>query len=206
MNNLKKFLILLCFLFSYTVSGLDSEKAKSFVIDIGNQAIKILKIPVDDKQKRKNELQNLLQEKFDMQLISKVILGSKITKSATSDQLNKFSKAFELHIVKIYSSQLGTYKGQVFTVNNTEIKKKDAFVYSTIESPDYPTTNIVWRLRERGSIPKVIDMQVEGVSLLRTKKNDFAMILDQIGLDGLISKLDQMNQISDLKIPGDNNR
>ena len=203
MNNLKKFLILLCFLFSYSVSGLDSEKAKSFVIDIGNQAIKILKIPVDDKQKRKNELQNLLQEKFDMKLISKVILGSKVTKSATSDQLNKFSKAFELHIVKIYSSQLGTYKGQVFTVNNTEIKKKDAFVYSTIESPDYPTTNIVWRLRERGSIPKVIDMQVEGVSLLRTKKNDFAMILDQIGLDGLISKLDQMNQISDLKIPGE---
>ena len=203
MNNLKNFLILLCFLFSYTVSGLDSEKAKSFVIDIGNQAIKILKIPVDDKQKRKNELQNLLQEKFDMQLISKVILGSKVTKSATSDQLNKFSKAFELHIVKIYSSQLGTYKGQVFTVNNTEIKKKDAFVYSTIESPDYPTTNIVWRLRERESIPKVIDMQVEGVSLLRTKKNDFAMILDQIGLDGLISKLDQMNQISDLKIPGE---
>ena len=203
MNNLKKFLILLCFLFSYSVSGLDSEKAKSFVIDIGNQAIKILKIPVDDKQKRKNELQNLLQEKFDMQLISKVILGSKVTKSATSDQLNKFSKAFELHIVKIYSSQLGTYKGQIFTVNNTEIKKKDAFVYSTIESPDYPTTNIVWRLRERESIPKVIDMQVEGVSLLRTKKNDFAMILDQIGLDGLISKLDQMNQISDLKIPGE---
>ena len=203
MNNLKKFLILLCFLFSYTVSGLDSEKAKSFVIDIGNQAIKILKIPVDDKQKRKNELQNLLQEKFDMQLISKVILGNKVTKSATSDQLNKFSKAFELHIVKIYSSQLGTYKGQVFTVNNTEIKKKDAFVYSTIESPDYPTTNIVWRLRERDSIPKVIDMQVEGVSLLRTKKNDFAMILDQIGLDGLISKLEQMNQISDLKIPGE---
>ena len=57
-------------------------------------------------------------------------------------------------------------------MNNTEIKKKDAFVYSTIESPDYPTTNIVWRLRERESIPKVIDMQVEGVSLLRTKKND----------------------------------
>ena len=179
MNNLKNFLILLCFLFSYTVSGLDSEEAKSFVIDIGNQAIKILKIPVDDKQKRKNELQNLLQEKFDMKLISKVILGSKVTKSATSDQLNKFSKAFELHIVKIYSSQLGTYKGQVFTVNNTEIKKKDAFVYSTIESPDYPTTNIVWRLRERGSIPKVIDMQVEGVSLLRTKKNDFKIFFDR---------------------------
>ena len=32
-------------------------------------------------------------------------------------------------------------------------------------------------------------MQVEGVSLLRTKKNDFAMILNQIGLESLIEKL-----------------
>ena len=183
--------------------SLDSEKAKSFVVDIGNQAIKILKIPVDDKQKRKNELQNLLQQKFDMKLISKVILGGKVTKSASVEQLNKFSEVFELHIVRLYSSQLGTYKGQVFSINNTEIKKKDAFVYSTIESGDYPKINIVWRIREREGTPKVIDMQVEGVSLLRTKKNDFAMILDQIGLDGLINKLDQMNQISDLKIPGE---
>ncbi len=203
MKFLVKFFVLAIFLFSNNLMSLDSKTAKSFVIDIGNEAIKILKIPVDDKQKRQNELQNLLQEKFDMKLISKVILGNKITKDLSEEKLSKFSKVFELHIVKIYSSQLGTYKGQVFNVKNTDIKKKDAFVYSTIESPDYPITNIVWRIRERNKVPKVIDMQVEGVSLLRTKKNDFAMILEQIGLDGLIDKLDQMNKISDLKIPGE---
>ena len=203
MKFLVKFFVLAVFLFSNNLMSLDSKTAKSFVIDIGNEAIKILKIPVDDKQKRQNELQNLLQEKFDMKLISKVILGNKITKDLSEEKLSKFSKVFELHIVKIYSSQLGTYKGQVFNVKNTDIKKKDAFVYSTIESPDYPITNIVWRIRERNKVPKVIDMQVEGVSLLRTKKNDFAMILEQIGLDGLIDKLDQMNKISDLKIPGE---
>ena len=203
MKFLVKFFVLAVFLFSNNLMSLDSKTAKSFVIDIGNEAIKILKIPVDDKQKRQNQLQNLLQEKFDMKLISKVILGNKITKDLSEEKLSKFSKVFELHIVKIYSSQLGTYKGQVFNVKNTDIKKKDAFVYSTIESPDYPITNIVWRIRERNKVPKVIDMQVEGVSLLRTKKNDFAMILEQIGLDGLIDKLDQMNKISDLKIPGE---
>ena len=199
---IKSFFIFFLF-FSNPAFSLDAEKAKNFVVDIGNQAIKILKIPVDDKEKRKNELRNLLQEKFDMELISKVILGGNVVKNSSSAQLKKFAEIFELHIVKIYSSQLGTYKGQVFEINNTEIKKKDAFVYSTITSPDYPTTNIVWRIRERNTVPKVIDMQVEGVSLLRTKKNDFAMILDQIGLDGLIDKLDQMNKISDLKIPGE---
>ena len=199
---IKSFFIFFLF-FSNPAFSLDAEKAKNFVVDIGNQAIKILKIPVDDKEKRKNELRNLLQEKFDMELISKVILGGNVVKNSSSAQLKKFAEIFELHIVKIYSSQLGTYKGQVFEINNTEIKKKDAFVYSTITSPDYPTTNIVWRIRERNTVPKVIDMQVEGVSLLRTKKNDFAMILNQVGLEGLIEKLDEMNKISDLKIPGE---
>ena len=203
MNFLIKYIFLFFLFLSSSAFSLDTEKAKSFVIEIGNQAIKILKIPVDDKEKRKNELRNLLQEKFDMELISKVILGGPVVKGASDEQLKRFSEIFEIHIVQIYSSQLGTYKGQVFEVNNTEIKNKDAFVYSTITSPDYPTTNIVWRIRERNNIPKVIDMQVEGVSLLRTKKNDFAMILNQIGLKGLIEKLDEMNKNSDLKIPGE---
>ena len=136
-----------------------------------------------------------------MELISKVILGGPVVKGASDEQLKYFSEIFEIHIVQIYSSQLGTYKGQVFEVNNTEVKNKDAFVYSTITSPDYPTTNIVWRIRERDNIPKVIDMQVEGVSLLLTKKNDFEMILNQICLNGLIENLDEMNKNSDLKIP-----
>ena len=203
MNFLIKYIFLFFLFLSNSAFSLDTEKAKSFVVEIGNQAIKILKIPVDDKEKRKNELRNLLQEKFDMELISKVILGGPVVKGASDEQLKRFSEIFEIHIVQIYSSQLGTYNGQVFDVNNTEIKNKDAFVYSTITSPDYPTTNIVWRIRERNDIPKVIDMQVEGVSLLRTKKNDFAMILNQIGLKGLIEKLDEMNKNSDLKIPGE---
>ena len=78
---------------------------------------------------------------------------------------------------------------------------EDSYVEGTRQ--DLAREQMVETIRSSLIIPKVIDMQVEGVSLLRTKKNDFAMILDQIGLDGLINKLDQMNQISDLKIPGE---
>tara|TARA_B100000963_G_C22636117_1_gene677732 strand:- start:108 stop:716 length:609 start_codon:yes stop_codon:yes gene_type:complete len=195
--------ILYFIIFTSNALAVDENEAEEFIIGIGNQAIKILKIPVDDKQKRKNELQALLKEKFDMQLISKVIIGKEITSKSSDSQLKKFAEVFELHIVNVYSSQLGTYKGQTFSVNKTELRKKDAFVYTTIESPDYPTTNIVWRVRKRGDIPKVIDMQVEGVSLLRTKRMDFANTLNSYGLDALISKLEDMNKMPDLKIPGE---
>ena len=203
---MKKIGIILTFIFSFVlnnVNAISENEANNFIVDIGNQAIKILKIPVDDKEKRKQELQSLLQEKFAMPFIAKIILGKEINKTISEEKFKKFANIFEVHIVNVYSSQLGTYKGQKFTVKNTEIKKKDAFVYSTIASPDYPTTNIVWRVRDLGKGLKVIDMQVEGVSLLRTKRNDFKMVLDSQGIDGLIIALETMNQLPDLKIPGE---
>lgn len=203
---MKKIGIILTFIFSFVLNNanaISENEANNFIVDIGNQAIKILKIPVDDKEKRKQELQNLLQEKFAMPFIAKIILGKEINKTISEEKFKKFANIFEVHIVNVYSSQLGTYKGQKFTVKNTEIKKKDAFVYSTIASPDYPTTNIVWRVRDLGKGLKVIDMQVEGVSLLRTKRNDFKMVLDSQGIDGLIMALETMNQLPDLKIPGE---
>ena len=203
---MKKIGIILTFIFSFVLNNanaISENEANNFIVDIGNQAIKILKIPVDDKEKRKQELQNLLKEKFAMPFIAKIILGKEINKTISEEKFKKFANIFEVHIVNVYSSQLGTYKGQKFTVKNTEIKKKDAFVYSTIASPDYPTTNIVWRVRDLGKGLKVIDMQVEGVSLLRTKRNDFKMVLDSQGIDGLIMALETMNQLPDLKIPGE---
>ena len=203
---MKKIGIVLTFIFSFVLNNanaISENEANNFIVDIGNQAIKILKIPVDDKEKRKQELQSLLQEKFAMPFIAKIILGKEINKTISEEKFKKFANIFEVHIVNVYSSQLGTYKGQKFTVKNTEIKKKDAFVYSTIASPDYPTTNIVWRVRDLSKGLKVIDMQVEGVSLLRTKRNDFKMVLDSQGIDGLIMALETMNQLPDLKIPGE---
>ena len=73
------FTFLMCLLINNTLAITEND-ANQFVVDIGNQAIKILKIPVDDKEKRKKELQNLLQEKFDMPFIARIILGKEVFK------------------------------------------------------------------------------------------------------------------------------
>ena len=201
-----KYFIIILSLFVFTqknVFAINEEDATFFVEDIGNQAIKILKIPVDDKEKRKVELQTLLEDKFAMPFIAKLILGKKTFKNISKEKFDSYSQAFKLHIVNIYSSQLGTYNGQKFTVKSTEIKKKDAFVNSTIAAADLPTINILWRVREFQTGLKVIDIALEGVSLLRTKRNDFTAILESQGIDGLIITLNSMNQMPDLKIPGE---
>ena len=93
------FTFFICFLINSALAITEND-ANQFVVDIGNQAIKILKIPVDDKEKRKNELQNLLQEKFDMPFIARIILGREVFKNTSEEKFKKFSDIFEIHIVK----------------------------------------------------------------------------------------------------------
>ena len=47
----------------------------------------------------------------------------------SKEKFESDSQAFKLHIVNIYSSQLGTYNGQKFTVKNTEVKKKPTILF-----------------------------------------------------------------------------
>jgi hypothetical protein len=78
----------LFFFLQKTVFAINEKDATFFVEDIGTQAIKILKIPVDDKEKRKTELQTLLEEKFAMPFIAKLILGKKHLKVFQKKSLN----------------------------------------------------------------------------------------------------------------------
>ncbi len=199
-----KILILNFFILISSIAySIESNDARSFIEGIGNQAIKILKIPVDDRNKRNEEFRDLLQKKFDMNLISKAILGKEILKQASEEQISVFAKTLEEHIVRVYTSQLGVYKGQVFKINETVVKKNDAFVYTSIDTGDTPSYNIVWRVRDKEDKLKVIDIAVEGVSLLRTKRADFKMLVDTLGLDGLIRRLKEMNSSPSLKTPGE---
>ena len=60
--------------------------------------------------------------------------------------------------------------------------KKDTIVSSHIEHETAPPLRIDWRLRDRGEGTKIIDIAIEGVSLLATKRADFGASIKKGGL------------------------
>ena len=73
------------------------------------------------------------------------------------------------------------------------INKKDTIVSSHIEHESAPPLRIDWRLRDRGEGPRVIDIAIEGVSLLATKRADFSSTIKNGGLHTLIFDLEENN-------------
>jgi phospholipid transport system substrate-binding protein len=196
MNKLLKniFIILsiLCFILKPSYS-IDEEEAIKYIENVGQQAINILKTPIENLEKRELLFEKMLNNNFDKKLIHRAVLG-KASKGASKEQLKRFGNAFDTHIVKVYASQLGVYSNQLFIIDKAYKKgKKDTIVSSHIEHETAPPLRIDWRLRDRGKGSKIIDIAIEGVSLLATKRADFGASIKKGGLHALIIDLETKN-------------
>jgi len=176
--------------YSYAI---DENIAVKYIENVGQQAINILKTPIEDLQTRELLFEKMLNNHFDRKLIHRAVLG-KASKGASESELIRFGKAFDKHIVKVYASQLGVYSNQLFIIDKAFKKgKKDTIVSSHIEHETAPPLRIDWRLRDRGEGTKIIDIAIEGVSLLATKRADFGASIKKGGLHSLIIDLETKN-------------
>tara|TARA_B100000029_G_scaffold465903_1_gene500911 strand:- start:284 stop:892 length:609 start_codon:yes stop_codon:yes gene_type:complete len=194
-KNLLKLPIFILFLnFSVPFAlAIEEKEAISYIEQIGQQAIDILKTPIEDIATREILFQNMWNSRFDKKLIHRAVLG-KAGRGATEAELTRFGKAFDKHIIKIYASQLGVYSDQLFLVDKAMKRdNRDIIVLSHIEHATAPPLRIDWRLRNRGEGPRVIDIAIEGVSLLATKRADFSSTIKNGGLQALIFDLEEKN-------------
>ena len=176
--------------YSYAI---DKNVAVKYIENVGQQAINILKTPIEDLQTRELLFEKMLNNHFDKKLIHRAVLG-KASKGASESELIRFGKAFDKHIIKVYASQLGVYSNQLFIIDKAFKKgKKDTIVSSHIEHETAPPLRIDWRLRDRGEGTKIIDIAIEGVSLLATKRADFGASIKKGGLHSLIIDLETKN-------------
>ena len=192
---IKNIFVCLCVLFciSKYSYAIDENAAIKYIEQVGQQAINILKTPIEDLQTRELLFEKMLNNNFDKKLIHRAVLG-KASKGASKDQLLRFGKAFDKHIVKVYASQLGVYSNQLFIIDKAFKKgKKDTIVSTHIEHETAPPLRIDWRLRDRGEGIKIIDIAIEGVSLLATKRADFGASIKKGGLHSLIIDLETKN-------------
>jgi phospholipid transport system substrate-binding protein len=173
--------------------AINESEAVKYIENVGQQAINILKTPIENLDKRELLFEKMLNNNFDKKLIHRAVLG-KAARGASKEQLVRFGKAFDKHIVKVYASQLGVYSNQLFIIDKAYKKgKKDTIVSSHIEHETAPPLRIDWRLRNRGEGTKIIDIAIEGVSLLATKRADFGASIKKGGLHALIIDLENKN-------------
>ncbi|MFP6759588.1 MAG: ABC transporter substrate-binding protein [Alphaproteobacteria bacterium] len=176
------------------------DGASAFVKSLVDAAILVLKIPVEEQARRERALRDLLIENFDLPLITRLVVG-RYWRKANDAQKEAFMMVFEQHIVQVYTSQLGVYSDQRFEMRNVNARTdKDTIVGTEIMRQSDPPLRLDWLVRETNGSYKIIDIAAEGVSMMTTKRSEFSSVIAREGIDGLIDRLEQLNQSGAIEI------
>jgi len=119
-----------------------------------------------------------------------------LRKSTDEDTLKIYQKSFEGYFLKSLTSRLTDYSSNNFEVIEAEVKSSNYTIVRSkiVASENKPEIKIDWRIYTKNpDKPLIRDLIVEGLSLARTQKEEFASILNSNNNDIniLISKLEE---------------
>ncbi|MEX2617644.1 MAG: ABC transporter substrate-binding protein [Alphaproteobacteria bacterium] len=171
------------------LAGAASADESAFIQTLANRAIEVLADRSVTLEQREERFRSLLQDGFAMRKIGRFVVG-RYWKDMTPDQQAEYQKLFAAWVLNTYSARLGGYSGQKFVIDGTaEAGQQDRYVRTRIVQPDAPPLRCDWRVRKFDGDYRVIDVVVEGISMLSTQRSEFAAVLRQHGADGLIEAL-----------------
>lgn len=171
----------------------DQKEAAAFLQDLGEEAIAVLADKEQPLQAREETVEGLLREHLELETMGRFVLGPEWRK-ASADQREAYVELFSEFVVRTYSRRLGGYGGQQFEVTGTsQAGKSDALVVTAITSGDgSPPVKAGWRVKtaSNGKL-KIVDVIVEGVSMLQTQRSEFDSVVRRSGLEGLMTLLQE---------------
>ena len=186
------YVLFLCCSFNFTVLASNFAEEENFVTSFADSAISILSSESLSDAERTSSFTELVMSSIDLNLISKFVL-SKAWKNASDEQKEEYLIAFKDYFVNSYANKLDQYTGEKVDVIGSQEAGKYVIVESNIirEGTDTLKINLKWRLLNKDNQIKIIDLNIEGISLVIAQREEFQSFLanNDYNLDKLIEKI-----------------
>lgn len=169
----------------------DTAEASAFITRLGSKAVEIMKSKTSTTfTEREAQFKLLLEEGFHLKTISRFVIG-KYWKEASDEQKAAYDAVFVDFITRVYAARFDSYSGETFEVAQTvKDSSGDEWVRTKINRLDGGQPIAVdYRVRQFDGVFKVVDVVVEGISMLNTHRVEFASVVNKRGMDGLIAEL-----------------
>ena len=176
--NFKKILIIFS-LYIFSLNNVHSLEPDIFVQSTVNRASQILSENIS-KEEKINKLKVVAKETVDIKGVGFYSLGT-ARKTLTDNQKKKYSKLFESYFLKSFSSRLAEYTNPKIEVNGKKVLNNNYTIVNSllVGTNERPEVKIDWRIYTKNpDNPLIRDLIIEGLSLARTQKEEFASILN----------------------------
>ena len=166
-------------IFLFNFNNAYSISPDVFIQSTVNRASQVVSENIPKKEKI-NQLKIIAKETVDIRGVGFYSLGS-VRKALNNEQKNTYSNLFESYFLKSFSSRLAEYTNPEIEVKNKQILNSNYTIVNSvlIATNERPEIKIDWRVYTKNpDNPLIRDLIIEGLSLARTQKEEFASILN----------------------------
>ena len=149
-----------------------------FIQSTVNRASQVLSENISKEEKIK-KLKIIAKETVDIKGVGFYSLGP-ARKNLNDEQKKTYSNLFESYFLKSFSSRLAEYTNPEIEVMGKETLNKNYTIVNSIlvSTAERPEVKIDWRVYTKDpNNPLIRDLIIEGLSLARTQKEEFASVL-----------------------------
>ena len=176
----KNFFIIIFFIFGLIQNSFAySSDPKQFIQEVVDEVKKVL-AETNSKEFKTKKLSEMALKTVDIKGVAYYSLGN-YRKELSDEQLKEYLSLFEKYFLKSFTSRLTDYSEPKIEVLSTEVlNSKYTIVKSLLLATDKkPAVNIEWRVYTKNpDKPLIRDLIIEGLSLARTQKEEFASVIE----------------------------
>ena len=196
MKRISVFLASLFFLF-YSSLLAYSSNPKDFVKELVSEAISKLSDKDLNEEQKKKFIEDVALENIDINALGLYTLGE-LRKSSEKNDIDSYQRSFKKYFLKTLTSRLKDYSSSKFEIIGEDKKSANYTIIKSKVVPidGGPEIKIDWRVYTKNpDNPLIRDLIVEGLSLARTQKEEFASVLNSNNNDikVLIDKLEEFS-------------
>ncbi len=176
--------------------------AKSFVANVGERAIRELTPKDISDAERVKRMRALLAEAFDVEAISKFVLGIYWRRS-TDDQRAEFLKLYQTVVSHSYAGLFKKYSGETFEViRQVSVAGGGSIVYGRINRMNGPPVAVELQVLKKSGIYKAVDIKIEGVSMPLTHRKEYSSVIrrNRGNVAGLLNVLRKKASVLEVSI------
>jgi phospholipid transport system substrate-binding protein len=179
-----------------TLSQSAESRAEAIVMSLAEQAWTLLARQDLSPEQRQDELAELIESRTDIALLSRLVLG-RYWRELTDDQKVEYQGLFRVVIIRNLAGKLGRYAedtdgaiDQHFQIYDSQkAGGGDFLVRSKVLPSSGDNLDVDWRVRDRGGELMIIDLIVDGVSLVLSQQSEFAAVIERNKFEGLLAEL-----------------
>ena len=195
-NLIKKIFFYISIVLLISTNSYSTESnAEAFVLKLTDEAKIIFNDKSLNKDSRIKKLNDLSLKYLDLDALAGYTLGDYREKATNSEKEN-FNKLFREYFIKNMSSKLNDFADQDLKIIDSKRINENNIIVSTkiFSKKDAQEIAVEWRIYIKDAKLLARDLVVEGLSLARTQKEEFASIIASKGFSGVISALENFNK------------